>query len=246
GWWWRRDAEPPVQATATEAEHPMIAVRPFRNLSADPQQAYFAAGMTEEIRGQLSQVSALRILGSSGLDGYGDDLARASRELGLRSVVSGSVRVEGNRVRVSAELVDARTREALWSQQYDRELAGVLAVQSDIAQQIARALAPNLSEAQQARLAKRPTDNLEAYTLYLRTRNLPPFNKPQNLEAIELLKQALKLDPTFVDAQARAAYRMVFMGYYDDSAWVDRGIAEAEAALRIDPQLAYAHFTLGT
>ncbi|HEX7087147.1 MAG TPA: protein kinase [Vicinamibacterales bacterium] len=246
GWLWHREADKPVQTAAEEPERPLIAVRPFRNLSADPQQAYFAAGVTEEIRGQLSQVSALRILGSAGLDGYGDDLGRAARELGLRSTVDGSVRVEGNRVRVTAELVDARTREALWSQQYDRELAGVLAVQSDIAQQIARALAPNLPEAQQARLAKRPTDNLEAYTLYLRTRDLPPFNKPQNLEAIELLKQALKLDPTFAEAQARAAYRMVFMGYYDDPAWVDKGIAEADAALRIDPQLAYAYFTLGT
>lgn len=246
GWLWRRDAGVPVEPIAAEPERPLIAVRPFRNLSADSQQAYFAAGVTEEIRGQLSQVSALRILGSAGLEGYGDDLARAARELGLRSVVGGSVRVEGNRVRVSAELVDARTRESLWSRQYDRELAGVLAVQSDIAQQIARALEPNLSEAQRARLAKRPTDNLEAYTLYLRTRELSSFDKPQNLEAIELLKQALALDPTFAEAQAHAAYRLVFMGYYDDPSWTDKGIAEAEAALRIDPELAYAHFTLGT
>lgn len=248
GWWWRHDAGPPLQEIAAEREPelPMIAVRPFRNLSADPQQAYFAAGMTEEIRGQLSQVSALRILGSSGLDGYDDDLARASRELGLRSVVSGSVRVEGNRVRVSAELVDARTRESIWSQQYDRELAGVLAVQSDIAQQIARAVAPNLTEAQQARLARRPTGNLEAYRLFLQSQGMPPVNKQQNLEAIRLLKQALELDPAFADAQARAAYRLVFMGYYDDPSWVDKGIAEAEAALRIDPQHPYAHFTLGT
>jgi TolB-like protein len=246
GWLWRREPGVPLQPIAAEPERPMIAVRPFRNLSADPQQSYFAAGMTEEIRGQLSQVSALRILGSAGLDGYGDELARAARELGLRSVVAGSVRVEGNRVRVSAELVDARTQESLWSQQYDRELAGVLAVQSDIAQQIARALEPNLSEAQQARLTKRPTDNLEAYTLFLRSRELSTLNKPQNLEAIKLLKKALALDPAFAEAQARAAYRLVFMGYYDDPSWTDKGIAEAEAALRIDPELAYAHFTLGT
>ena len=246
GWLWRRGPDVPVQQITAEPERPLIAVRPFRSLSADPQQAYFAAGMTEEIRGQLSQVSALRILGSAGLDGYGDDLPRAARELGLRSFVAGSVRVEGSRVRVSAELVDARTRESLWSEQYDRELAGVLAVQSDIAQQIALALEPNLPEAQRARLAKRPTDNLEAYTLFLRSRELPTFNKPQNLEAIGLLKKALALDPTFAEAQARAAYRLVFMGYYDDPSWTDKGIAEAEAALRIDPELAYAYFTLGT
>jgi TolB-like protein len=246
GWLWRRGAEVPVPQIAAEPDRPLIAVRPFRSLSADPKQGYFAAGMTEEIRGQLSQVSALRILSGTGLDGYGDDLPRAARELGLRSFVDGSVRVEGSRVRVAAELVDAHTRESLWSQQYDRELAGVLAVQSDIAQQIARALEPNLSETQRARLAKQPTDNLEAYTLFLRSRELPSTNRPQNLEAIGLLKKALTLDPKFAEAQARAAYRLVFMGYYDDPSWIDRGIAEAEAALRIDPGLPLGHFTLGT
>jgi eukaryotic-like serine/threonine-protein kinase len=246
GWLLRRGAEVPAQQIAAEHDRPLIAVRSFRSLSADPQQGYFAAGMTEEIRGQLSQVSALRILSGTGLDGYGDDLPRAARELGLRSFVDGSVRVEGSRVRVSAELVDARTRESLWAQQYERELADVLAVQSDIAQQIAKALEPNLSEAQRARLAKQPTDNLEAYTLFLRSRELPSTNRPQNLEAIGLLKKALALDPKFAEAQARAAYRLVFMGYYDDPSWIDKGIAEAEAALRIDPGLPFGHFTLGT
>jgi TolB-like protein len=246
GWLLRRDADVPVQQTAAEDVRPLIAVRPFRSLSADPQQAYFAAGMTEEIRGQLSQVSALRILSGTGLDGYNEDLPRAASELGLRSFVDGTVRVEGTRVRVSAELVDARTRESLWSQQYDRELAGVLAVQSDIAQQIAKALEPNLPEAERARLAKQPTENLEAYTLFLRSRELPSTNRAQNLEAIELLNKALALDPGFAEAQARAAYRFVFMGYYDDPSWIDKGIAEAEAVLRIDPGHPYAYFTLGT
>jgi TolB-like protein len=246
GWLVWRDAEVPVQQSVAEPDRPLIAVRPFRSLSADPQQAYFAAGMTEEIRGQLSQVSALRILSGTGLDGYADDLPRAARELGLRSYVDGSVRVEGSLVRVSAELVDARTRESLWRRQYERELAGVLAVQSDIAQQIAQALEPNLPEAQRARLAKRPTDNLEAYTLFLRSRGLTSVDRAKNLEAIGLLKQALTLDPTFAEAQAQAAYRQVFMGYYDDPSWVDKGIAEAEAALRIDPGLPYGYFVLGT
>lgn len=235
-----------VEQAASEPERPLIAVRPFKSLSADPQQGYFAAGMTEEIRGQLSQVPALRILSGTGLDGYADDLTRAARELGLRSYVDGSVRVEGNLVRVSAELVDARTRESVWRQQYERELAGVLAVQSDIAQQIAQALEPNLPAAQRERLAKQPTDNLEAYTLFLRSRSLPSDDRQKNLEAIGMLKKALALDPKFVEAQARAAYRLVFMGYYDKPSYVDEGIAEAEAALRIDPNLAYAYFTLGT
>jgi TolB-like protein len=246
GWLLQRDAAVPVQQSAAEPDRPLIAVRPFRSLSADPQQGYFAAGMTEEIRGQLSQVSALRILSGTGLDGYADDLPRAARELGLRSYVDGSVRVEGSRVRVSAELVDARTRESLWRQQYERELAGVLAVQSDIAQQIAQALAPNLPEAQRARLAKRPTDNLEAYTLFLRSRELPSSEREKNLEAIGLLQKAVELDPKFAEAQANAAYRLVMMGYIGDPSWIEKGIAEAEAALRTDPGLPYGHFVLGT
>ena len=243
----RRDAEVPVQQSVAEPDRPLIAVRPFRSLSADPQQGYFAAGMTEEIRGQLSQVSALRILSGTGLDGYADDLPRAARELGLRSYVDGSVRVEGSRVRVSAELVDARTRESLWRQQYERELAGVLAVQSDIAQQIAQALEPNLPGGRSGHGSRssRPTTS----------RPTPSSSGPaschradrrQNLEAIGLLKKALALDPKFAEAQAGAAYRLVFMGYIDDPSWIDKGIAEAEAALRIDPGLPFGHFTLGT
>lgn len=246
GWLLWRDATVPGPQGNAAQDRPLIAVRSFRSLSEDPRHGYFAAGMTEEIRGQLSQVSALRILGGSGLDGYADDLSRAARELGLRSYVDGSVRVEGSRVRVSAELVDARTRESLWRQQYERELAGVLAVQRDIAQHIAQALEPNLTEAQRARLAKQPTDNLEAYTLFLRARELPSTDRQRNLEGIGLLKEALALDPKFAEAQARAAYRLVFMGYYDDPSWIDKGIAEAEAALRIDRDLPFGHFTLGT
>ena len=122
----------------------------------------------------------------------------------------------------------------------------MLAVQSDIAQQIAEALEPNLPEAQRARLARRPTDNLEAYTLFLRSRELPSSDRAKNLEAIGLLQKALALDPKFAEAQDGAAYRQVFMGYYDDPSWIDKGIADAEAALRIDPGLPGGHFTLGT
>ncbi|HXW08205.1 MAG TPA: protein kinase [Vicinamibacterales bacterium] len=244
-WLWRD--RPTVPAPGVEPERPLVAVRAFRSFSADPRQAYFAAGMTEEIRGKLSQIASLRVLSGSGLDAYGDDMVRAARELDLRSFVDGSVRVDGGHVRVSAELVHAGTRETLWSEQYDRELADVLAVQGEIAQQIARALSPSLSASEQARVEKRPTDNLEAYTLYLKVQQgMPSVERERNLEAIELLRKALALDPGFAQAQARIAYRTVFMGYYDDPSWIDKGIAEAEAALRIDPELPAAHFTLGT
>ena len=103
-WWWRSRSVP--GAAAELEERPLVVVRPFASLSPDPKEGYFAAGMTEEIHGQLSQVASLRLLSRNGLDGYKNDVARAVRDLGVRNFVDGSIRVEGNRVRVNAELVD--------------------------------------------------------------------------------------------------------------------------------------------
>jgi len=240
-WFWRAPASP----SPTESAPPLLAVRPFRSLSAD-QQGYFAAGMTEEIRGQLSQVSSLRLLSRNALDGYKDDVARAVRELGIRNIVDGSIRVEGSRVRVSAELVDASTQQTVWSNNYDRELADVLAVQTEIAQQIARALSANLSPAEQRQIEKRPTENLEAYALYLQAQPLSSLDRARNLEAVGLLRQALSLDPRFAAAQARIAFRLIMMTYYDDPSYADKGLAEVQAALRLDPSLPFSYFVLGT
>ena len=243
---WKSRATTTLPTDTDEQQRPLIAVRAFSSLSPDPQQGYFAAGITEEVRGRLSQVAALRVLSRSGLDGYRDDVARAVRELGVRNFVDGTVRVEGDRVRVSAELVDAASGETKWSDQYDRELADVLGVQSDIAQQITRALDTNLSPSEKVVLAKRPTNNLDAYALYMKTASLPMTDRVRNLEAIDMLRKAVALDPNFAAAQARMAYRFIFMGYYDDPSYVDKGMAEAQAAIRLDPALPSPHFALGT
>jgi serine/threonine protein kinase/tetratricopeptide (TPR) repeat protein len=244
-WLWRAAG---TSTRPANQERPLVAVRPFRSLSADPQQGYFAAGMTDEIRGQLSQVSSLRLLSRNALDAYKDgDSSRMVRELGVRNLVDGSVRVDGNRVRIAAELVDASTNETLWSDQYDRELADILAVQSDVAVQITRALHANLSPHEQQRLEVRPTENLEAYRLYLQSQQIGPLtDRARNLEGMDVLRKALALDPRFATAQARLGYRLVFMAYYDDPSYIDQGLAETQAALRVDPNLPYAYFTLGT
>ncbi len=243
-WWWRSRSV--AGAAAGREQRPLVVVRPFTSLSPDPKESYFAAGMTEEIHGQLSQVASLRLLSRNGLDDYKNDVARAVRDLGVRNFVDGSIRVEGNRVRVNAELVDASTRQTVWSNQYDRELADVLAVQSDIAQQIARSLHASLSPREQTRLAHRPTQHLDAYRLVLQANEMNTFDRAQTLEAIGLLRKALEIDPAYAQAQAQIAYRLTFLGQLDDPAHLDRAVAEAQAALRIDPQMPQAHFTLAS
>ena len=125
--------------------------------------------MTDEIRGQLSKISALRVLSRSAVDRFGDaDGPAIAREFGTSHLVEGSVRVDGGRVRVAVELVDAVTQQTRWSEQYDRELADILTVQSQVALQIAQRLAATLSPAERERIDQSGTHNPEAYALYLR------------------------------------------------------------------------------
>ena len=189
-WSWRSNKNAPG-----EPQRPLVAVRAFRNLSLDQSQGYFAAGMTEEIAGQLSQISALRLLSRSAVGRYGDgDVPRMAAELGVSSIVEGSVRLEKNRVRIGVQLIEASSQQTLWSEQYDRELVDVFAVQSDVALRIAQALQANLSPHERQRVEKRPTQHLEAYQLYLQSRSASADRK-QNLAAIERLRKAIALDP---------------------------------------------------
>ena len=192
-------------------------------------------------------MASLRLLSRTALDAYKGDVPRAVKELGLRNIVDGSIRVDTGRVRVSAELVDAATQQTIWSQQYDRDLAGMLAVQSDIALQIARALRANLSPGEQERLEQPSTGNPEAFALYLQARQISMGNRERNLESLELLRKALALDPAFAAARAHMAYRLMFMGtYYGDASVTEQGVEEAQAAIKTAPSLPYAYFALGS
>lgn len=130
--------------------------------------------------------------------------------------------------------------------QFDRNLADVLAVQGEIAQQIVRALQTTLSPAEQLRIERRLTENLEAYTLFVRARQLNSADRARNLEAIEHLRQALALDPQFALAKGHLAYRLLFRSFYDGPSYLDQAIAEAEAAVRTDPSLSFGYFALGS
>ncbi len=243
-WLWRRGGAPASETSAS----PLVAVRPFRNLSPDDARSYFAAGMTEEIRGQLSKMSALRLLSRAAAEQYGDgNVARMAEQLGVDHVVEGSVRLDRQRARIAVELINARTQQTLWSEQYEHELSDVFSVQSDVALRVARTLAANLTSDERRRVEQRPTANAEAYQLYLRANEMRGImDRGRNLEAIGLLRKALDLDPRFAAAQARLAYRIFFLGYYDDPKYLDEAISLAQAAASLDPALATAQFVLGS
>jgi TolB-like protein/Flp pilus assembly protein TadD len=225
----------------------VIAVLPFKNISADATQAYFSAGMTEEIRSQLSKISAFRLLSASAVDKYSSgDTRRMAKELGVGSIVEGSVRADQQRVRIDVRLVDARTAETRWADQYNRDIEDVFAVQSDVALRIANALETNLPAAERQRIEHRPTNNVQAYRLYLRSQEFSRFARNENHRGIELLREAMALDPGFAKAQASLAYRLLLLGTYEDSAYTKSALDAAQQAVRADPSLPDGHFVLGT
>jgi len=242
GWWMR------VRPEAGETPPPVVAVRAFRNLSAGGSQSHFSEGMTEEIRGQISKIAALRVLSRSAVEQFGDaEVAAIAREFGTTHLVEGSVRVEGARVRVAVELVDALTQQTSWSEQYDRELTDILAVQSDVALQIAERLAATVSPAERQRVDQRAAQVPEAYALYLRGQAMRGSLDPQrNLDAIRLFEQALALDPRLARAKAALAYRVFFRAYTEDRKFADDAMRLARDAATLDPALAAPHFVLGS
>ena len=217
---------------------PLVAVRAFRNLSPDPAQSYFTEGVTDEIRGQLSKISALRVLSRSAVEQFGSaDGPSIAREFGVHSLVEGSVRLERDRVRVAVELVDAATQQTRWSEQYDRQLVG-RAQRAERSRAADRAAAGRHLVACRAARASRSCrrQNTEAYELYLRAQAMSGLADPKrNRQGIELLQQALALDPQFALAKARLAYRVFFRSYTEDRKYADDAVELALEAAAIDP-----------
>jgi serine/threonine protein kinase/Tfp pilus assembly protein PilF len=225
----------------------VLAVFPFENISADRSQDYFSAGMTDEINGQLSKMASLQVISQTAVSRYKDphaDLHKIAAELGVGSVVVGSVRQVGSRVRIHVEVVDPRNDRTVWSEQYDRELKDIFAVQSDVALRIADALDATLSANERERVEKRPTQNVEAYQLYLHSDEFSAGDRQQNLEGVRMLEQAVQKDPDFALAWGEMAYREISQAHFDDASYVDSGMAMARKALALDPNLAFGHFAL--
>jgi TolB-like protein/Tfp pilus assembly protein PilF len=231
-----------------------IAVLPFQNFSPDKDNAFFADGVQDDILTSLAKIKDLRVISRSSVmkfrDAAAQNLRQIGKTLGVANVLEGSVRREGDRVVVNVQLVDAQSARQIWANRYDRTLADSLGLQGELASEIADALRATLSTDEQARVTARPTQNPDAYVFYLRANQISQ-NPDTTLEdyktAEQLYTQAIALDPNFALAHARLASvcAEVFHYYEPTESWKTKARTEAETALRLQPNLAEAHFALG-
>ena len=229
-----------------------IAVLPFENLSEEKANAYFANGVQDEILTNLARIADLKVISRTSVMQYRGATQRNLREigqqLGVAHVVEGSVQRADRRVRVNAQLIDARNDAHLWAQTYDRDLADVFAIQSEIAKAIAEQLQAKLSPREKSDIEQPPTTDIPAFELYSRARDLLSdfaAGSPQNLlAAVDLLKQALARDPSFFAAQCELAFahdHVYLHGVDHTSARLALAQAALEAAFRLRPDAGEAH-----
>ncbi len=246
----RRAGSVPVPPPAAPAPSKSIAVLPLENLSGDPADMYFADGIQDDLLSSLSRVRDLKVISRSSVMGYRDiatrNLRDISQQLGVTTVLEGSVRRAPDRVLVNVALIDAHTGLQLWAERYDRTLADALSLQGEVATEIAAALSVALGPEEKTRVEAKPTDNADAYVLYLRARDYQtrPFTLLQDLQTAEhLYREALALDPNFALAHARLAATLAFHHLtFEPTAEIhDQARAEAEEALRLRPDSGEGH-----
>ena len=230
-----------------QADKRRIAVLPFANLSSDPEEGYFADGMTEELITSLSGVRQLTVIARTSVMKYKGSQKGASdvgKELNVGTLIEGSVRKAGNRVRITAQLIDTSTEGHLWAQNYDRQLEDVFAIQSEIAEKVAGELRIRLVDSEKRVIGKKATENTEAYTCFLRGRELArEETEPSVRQAIGLFEKAVELDPSFAKAYVGMAECFLLLAS-DAYESYEQSIPKAELAvkkaLELDPELAEA------
>lgn len=250
--------EVPIAAEPSEADvlHNSIAVLPFENMSPNPDDAYFAAGIHEELLNQLAKIRDLSVIARTTMTRYVDSelsVPEIGRALNVGAVMEGSVRYAGDEVRITAQLIDVETGAHLWSEAYDRELKDIFGIQSDIALNITDAMKVQFSVAERKSIEKPPTDNPEALSLYLKALTLTDADLPQG-PVLNLLDRAIELDPDFALAYASRAYlqsiTFPYPGAKFDPETVagrrSRARADAQRALELDPNQARAWLALAT
>jgi serine/threonine-protein kinase len=238
-------------ATEAQPEQKSIAVLPFANMSADPENEYFSDGISEEIINALTKLRDLRVAARTSsftFKGKTADIKEVGSKLQVATVLEGSVRKAGNRLRITAQLINVADGYHLWSERYDRELDDVFAIQDEIAGAVVEQLKVSLLGAPEAGARAGHTDDLEAYELYLRGRYSLKQRGPGVQKALEYFQQAVERDPEYALAHAGMAQAYAVIG----ATWgkkrhdaFPRGKAATLRALELDPQLALAHACLG-
>jgi adenylate cyclase len=242
------EAKRPEPTTALRA----IAVLPFQNMSADPENEYFSDGMTEEIITRLSKIRELKVASRSTVfryKGKGVDPRDVGRELGVGSILEGSVRKLGNRLRITGQLINAADGFHLWSEVYDRNLDDLFAIQDEVSEKIAQVLRIHLTEAEKVQLSAIPTQSIQAYDYYSRGRHLfYQYTRAGHRAAIEMFRKALELDQNYALAYAGLSVcymQFISRGWDENPIWLDKAQDAALKALAIDQRLPEAHLALG-
>jgi TolB-like protein/Flp pilus assembly protein TadD len=234
-----------------------IAVLPFENLSDDKQNAYFADGVQDEILADLAKVADLKVISRTSVMQYKNSVNRNLREiakaLGVAHILEGTVQRSGDRVRVSAQLIDARSDAHLWGEKYDREVADVFAIETELSEQIVAQLKSRLSTKEKAAIEQKPTDDLAAYDLYVRAKTVienSTIDLPLHeslVEAVRLLNQALERDPTFALAYYQLAHAHDLI-YFVGADHTPARLAMADGAIRaldrLRPNSGEAHLAI--
>jgi adenylate cyclase len=243
---WERD-----ETAGVSLDRKRIAVLPFLNISPDPKDEYFADGLTEELIARLSTISGLRVIARTSVmrfRGATKSVGEIGKELKSGTVLEGSVRKAADRLRVTAQLIDATTEEHLWVQNYDRQLEDVFAIQTEVAQNVADALKTQLLDEERQKIEKDPTGNIGAYTLYLKGRYYWNERNKESLEkAIKYFEEAIKRDPKFALAYSGIADTyavLVDHGHLAPSEGYAKVKDAATKALELDDTLAEAHTSL--
>ena len=241
----------PTQGTGAAAAAKSIAVLPFVNMSADPENEYFTDGIAEEIINALTKIQALRVASRTSafaFKGKNQDIRKVGEQLNVGTVLEGSVRKAGSRLRVTAQLVNVADGYHLWSERYDRELADVFAIQDEIAENIVKALRVVLSDAEKRAIVQAPTANVEAYEYYLRGKQFfHQFRRTGMQFARRMFERAIEIDPAYAVAYAGVADCCSFLYMYWDGskANLEGANSASQKALELSPGLAEAHASRG-
>jgi TolB-like protein/cytochrome c-type biogenesis protein CcmH/NrfG len=255
--WRERAGAPPTPAVGSDdlplPSKPSVAVLPFTNMSGDPEQEYFSDGITEDIITELSRFRSLFVVARNSsfvFKGQAVNVQDVARDLGVAYVVEGSVRKSGKRIRITAQLVDAATGNHVWAERYDRDLEDIFEIQDEVTRAVVSTVAYNIENEGVTHKRSRPIGSITAYDLVLRAwAKLQVFTRAESGQAIDLLEQAIAMDPNYSRAYAVLAQACLWQYEFtftdDPAATMRRGIELAERAVALDPVESFNHFVLG-